>query len=292
MIPIQDFLRYVDLSELHDKICQFRELDFKKLSYQEVQNEISNVITFNTPHGNIAVLTPGSGSYPAGTRFYRVRSIDESDRNIPLKSMNKICDCWEPPSSIVSAGRLNKEKEGLLYTSPMHPHIAVEEMKIKDGQLFSLIVYEALEPVNVTIIGAASNPEGLSKDEILKSRMIQDFLRHEFIRDVGSGTEYLYRISESIAKDYFDLPPDFHDAWCYPSVAKKGGYNTCFRPASRSKLKLCGVQIASITRQNDDYLFHIKMIAKDSGDGQTLSYHAVGSEEQSKIFPEISVAKI
>lgn len=140
MIPIQDFLKHVDISDLHEKICKFRDLDFKKLSYQEVQNEILKVITFDTPYGNISALTPSSGSYPAGTRFYRVRAIDEDDRNLPLRSMSKICDCWEPPSNIVKAGRLNKEKESLLYTSPMQPHIAVEEMKAKDNQLFSLIV--------------------------------------------------------------------------------------------------------------------------------------------------------
>lgn len=291
MIPIQDFLKYVDMSDLHEKICRFRNLDFKKLSYQEVQSEISKVITFGTPHGNISVLTPINGSYPSGTRFYRVRVIDEDDRVLPLKSMSKISDCWEAPNSIIKPGRLNKDKEALLYTSPMHPHIAIDEIKIQDGVLFSLIVYEAIEQVNVTIIGEPTTHEGLSKDEALKSRMIQDFLRHEFIRDVGTGTEYLYRISESIAKDYFDLPPHVQDAWCYPSIAKKGGYNTCFRAESRSKLQLCGVQIASVSRQNDDYLFHIKLIAKDSGDGNTLSYHQIGSEEQLKIFPEISTEK-
>jgi hypothetical protein len=177
----------------------------------------------------------------------------------------------------------------LLYTAPIQPHIAVEELKIEEGQLFSLIVYEAVSQVNVTVIGVSPIVKELSKEETLKTRMIQDFLRHEFIRDVGKGTEYLYRISESIAKDYFDLPPDFQDAWCYPSVAKKGGYNVCFRPKTREKLKLLGVQIAFITRENDDYLFHVKCIAKDSGNGQ-LSYHAIGSEEQIKIFPEIQKA--
>jgi hypothetical protein len=291
MISVQDFLKYVDISDLHEKICKFRELDFKRLTYQEVQGEISRVINFDTPYGNISVLTPSSGSYPAGTRFYRVRAIAEGDRKLPLQSMSKLSDCWEPPSSIVKAGRLNKDNEALLYTSPMHPGIAVEEMKIQDGQLFSLIVYEAVEQVNVTTIGASITPEKLSKDEALKARMIQDFLRHEFIRDVGLGTEFLYRISESIAKDYFDLPPSFQDAWCYPSVAKKGGYNTCFRVGGRSKLRLCGVQIASVSRQSDDYLFQVRLVAIDSGDGNTLSYHQIGSEEQIKVFPEISMAK-
>lgn len=165
-------------------------------------------------------------------------------------------------------------------------------MKIPDGELFSLIVYEALEQINVTIIGAQPNTEGLNAEEVLKSKMIQDFLKHEFIRDVGVGTEYLYRISESITKDYFDLPPDFQDAWCYPSVAKKGHFNVCFRKDNRSKLKLVGSQIASVTRERDDYLFQAKLVTKVGADGESLTYHKIGSDEQRELFPEIMLAEM
>ncbi len=292
MIQVKEFLKYVDISELHDKICAFRELDFKKLDYQEVQNEIAKVISFETPSGSCSHLTPVCASYPSGTRFYRVRNIVEGDTRLPLKSMSTVSDCWEPPSQVVKAGRLNRERESLLYTAPMAPDIAIEELKVVDDQNFSLIVYEALTPIKVTGIGFPPNIEGLSKDEILKLRMIQDFLKHEFVRDVGHGTEYLYRISESITKDYFDLPPDVQDAWCYPSVAKKGGYNVCFRPTAKQKLSLVGVQIAAVRREESGCLFNVKLIAKDSGDGMNLSYHGIGSPEQKTLFPEITAEKI
>jgi hypothetical protein len=227
MIDLKDFLKYVDTSQLHEKICQFRDLDFKRISYEEIQNAISKVINFDTPYENISILTPVNVSYPIGTRFYRVRTIPGSDivlplsdRDLPLKTMCKLSDCWEPPENIVRSGRLNRDNEALLYTSPQAP-VAVEEMKIPNNELFSLIVYEATEKINVTKIGSVPNIEGLNQDEMLKVRVIQDFLRHEFTRDVGSGTEYLYRISESITKDYFDLPPDFQDAWCYHRLQKR-----------------------------------------------------------------------
>lgn len=292
MVDLKDFLKYVDATHLHDKICRFRDLDFKRMSYQEVQLAISDVITFNTPHGVISVLTPMNASYPAGTRFYRVRTLPDDDRKIPLRTMSKVSDCWEPPENIVRAGRLNRDNESLLYTAPISPFVAVEEMKVPDGELFSLIVYEALEQINVTMIGAQPNIEGLDDEEVLKVKMIQDFLKHEFIRDVGIGTEYLYRISESITKDYFDLPPDFQDAWCYPSIAKKGHFNVCFRKDNRSKLKLVGSQIASVAREGDDYLFQAKLVTKVGADGENLTYHQIGSDEQRELFPEIMLAEM
>lgn len=292
MVNLKDFLKHVDVTHLHDKIGRFRDLDFKRMSYQDVQKAIADVITFSTPNGAISVLTPMNASYPAGTRFYRVRALPDDDRKIPLRTMSKVSDCWEPPEHIVKAGRLNRDNEALLYTAPISPFVAVEEMKVPEGELFSLIVYEALEKINVTMIGAQPNTEGLNADEILKSKMIQDFLKHEFIRDVGVGTEYLYRISESITKDYFDLPPDFQDAWCYPSVAKKGHFNVCFRKDKRSKLKLIGSQIASVVREKDDYMFQAKLITKVAADGENLNYHQIDSDEQRELFPEIMLAEM
>jgi hypothetical protein len=282
----------VDIGHLHDKVSKFRDLDFKRMSYKDVQSAISDVITFNTPQGVVSVLMPMNANYPAGTRFYRVRTLPADDRNLPLRTMSKVSDCWEPPENIVSAGRLNRDNESLLYTAPMSPFVAVEEMKIPDDQLFSLIVYEALNQINVTMIGAPPNIEGLDSEEVLKVKMIQDFLKHEFIRDVGVGTEYLYRISESITKDYFDLPPDFQDAWCYPSVAKKGHFNVCFRKEKRSKLRLIGSQIASVVREGDNYLFQAKLVSKVSVDSVNLTYHKIGSEQQQELFPEIIMAEM
>lgn len=284
----KDFLRYVDALELQKRISQFRKRDFKKLSYNDISEAIRNVIVFDTPKGPMSILRPNTARYPAGTKFYRVRTIPADDREIPLRSISKIGDCWEPPAESVGIGRLNKKNEPLLYTSPIDLSIAIEELGIPDDEFFSLIVYEAKENVNVTLIGEPPNTEDFNDNETLKLKMIQDFLRDEFTRDVGVGTEYLYKISECIAKDYFDLPPDFHDAWCYPSIAKKDSFNVAFRPQTRTKLRLVGVQIAKARKlQDGSFLITAYMIAKEMNYSEDLSYFKIGSAEQRELFPEI-----
>ena len=199
------FLPHVDARELHRRISRFRELRFQSMSYADVSEAIFDVITFNTPSGRRGVLQPSIAKYASGTKFYRVRSIPEDDHILPLRSMSKTADCWEPPREIVGIGRLNKEGEPLLYTSPIDPFVAIGELKVPDGERFSLIVYEAVEDVNVAMIGGAVHTDGLDDADALKVEMIQGFLRDEFTRDVGQGTEFLYRISEVIAKGIIAL---------------------------------------------------------------------------------------
>ena len=81
----------------------------------------------------------------------------------------------------------------MLYTSPINPSIAIEEIKIKDGERFCLIVYEAKTAIKVSLIGQWEDLPELNTEENLKMRIISNFLNDEFTRDVGTGTEYLYR---------------------------------------------------------------------------------------------------
>ena len=233
---LKSHLQYIDLLELQGKIDKFRKLNFRNLSYQAVGKAVHDVVLSDTSRGKSCIL-PFSGcpSYPSGTRFYRVRSIPKDDRKLPLKSMSKVSDCWEPPKEIIDIGRLNKAQEPLLYTTPGHPMTAVEELKISDNEFFSLIEYEATQKINVAMIGGDFEYDGLNNDERLKLQMIQDFFCHEFIRDVGKGTEYLYRISEYIAKTFFDFPSELQDAWCYPSITKKEIIMSVFVPKNEKK---------------------------------------------------------
>lgn len=279
MSNLKFFLNHVNIFELQNKISHFRDLDFQKISNQELQSEILKVISFNTPQGAHCVLKPMVTEYPEGTLFYRVRTLQEDNQEPPFKAMSTVADCWEPPESITQAGRLNKANEPLLYTAP-DPLVAMEEMKILDNQLFSLIVYEAINPIKAAVIGERPDTEGLNEVEIIKAMMISDFLKHEFTRDVGYGTEYLYRISEIIAKDYFDFPQEFQDAWCYPSVAKKGDYNVCFKKENRSSLKLLGVHIGSIARGIDETIFFEKWKAIAHEDGTNLVYQQTNPSPQ------------
>ncbi len=287
MYDFRKFLRYVDTTELQEKICEFRKLDFKNLTNSEIHQAIFKVIMFKTPEGDVAELPTSTASYPKETRFYRIRTLSETDRRVPLNSMSLVSDCWAPPSNIVQTGRLNKAGEPLLYTTPCNYSIAVEEMKIREDQLFSLIVYESVDTIKVAHIGIRHTDDNFSKEETLKQNMLQDFLSHEFTRDVGKGTEFLYKISEAIIKDYFDLPPSVQNAWCYPSVAKKNGVNVCFRPDdSKLKLKLIGVLISYAKKVGEDYLLSPKVFAQDSSDGINLNYYVADSVLMNRLFSE------
>lgn len=240
------FLRHVNTRELHSRISRFRKLRFQSMSRADISQAILDVIMFDTPSGPRCVLQPSTATYRSGTKFYRVRAIPEDDHTIPLRSMSKTADCWEPPRQVVAMGRLNKAGEPLLYTSPIDPFVAIGELKVPDRQLFSLIVFEAVEDVQVAMIGGSADIKGLNDADALKVEMIQGFLRDEFTRDVGQGTEFLYQASEVIAKDYFDLPPEIQDAWCYPSIVDQSKFNVAFRPEKRSKLRLIGTEIARV----------------------------------------------
>lgn len=287
---LKEHLSFVDAGKLIDKIRAFRTLPIKTMSKRQIADEISKVLCFETPRGLSAMLTPSMVSYPRGTRFYRVRTLAKDDTTIPLRGMRIEGDAWNPPAQFVKAGRLNIEGESLLYTSPMIPKVAIEEMKIPDNEAFSLIVYESTHDINVTAIGFTQEIASINAEERLKIALIDDFLTHEFSRDVGIGTEYLYKTSETIIKDYFDLPPQVQDAWGYPSVAEKRCVNVCFRPDNaKEKLQLIGVQIATCQRTGDGAWINVKYIASGFDNNGVFQYHAVGSKAQREAFPEITV---
>lgn len=127
-------------------------------------------------------------------------------------------------------------------------------MNVKDDDWFCLIAYKSVKDIKSTLIGIWKDSEELSKEDNLKMRMITNVLKDLFVRDVGKGTEFLYRVSERIAKDYFDLPRQVQDSWCYPSVAAKLGYNVCFRPdVAREVLQIANVQVCSIKHNGNQY---------------------------------------
>ena len=112
------------------------------------------------------------------------------------------------------------------------------------------------------------------------------FLRDEFSRDVGKGTEYLHRVSEKIAKDYYDLPPRVvQDAWAYVSVQDKKKYNVCFRPElAHELLEVNGVMMC---KRNNDRKMQFFCITDGSDVKGKIMFYPMVSDIQKKIFPEL-----
>ncbi|MFK3992947.1 hypothetical protein [Staphylococcus capitis] len=279
-------LESLDEYVLQDKIKNFRKLNIKEMSNEDLNNEILNVLCDRDRGFSYFV---NLATYPKNTEFFRVRTFN---KDIKLNQiMQTSQDFWNPPKSLVrNFGRLNKIGESLLYTTPGDPLICINELKIEPDQVFVLIKYSAINDIKVNIIGGEYNYEKLnikSKKAIFIHEMINNFLREEYSREVGIGTEHLYKTSEIIAKSFFDLPPEeIQDAWAYISTIDKKSYNVCFRPEiAKKKLQLDGAIVASVDVMNNIKCFCVTS-GYDEEDKKTY-FHEIGSDYQKKIFPNI-----
>ena len=291
---IHEFLSRISIEEIVMKREKFNSHDIKKLNDEELFRALMDAISFDVDGSGMkcSFLMPRSVSYLKGTRFYKIRPLDQGDDYMPVKTMSIEQDAWNAPEDKCTLGRLNKDGESLLYTSVQSPNTCVEEMGIKDGERFCLIVYEAQKDIKATLIGIWQDDQSLTKDENLKMRMITNVLRDLFTRDVGKGTEFLYRVSERIAKDYYDLPPESQDAWCYPSVAAKQNYNCCFRPkVAKEVLSLIGIQVCSVSRHDDSYKYRCEYILVWDKDKGGYDYYPVNSPMFHRLFSEIEVGR-
>ena len=277
-------LTSVDPILLMQRISYFRNLSIRTMSDSEIREELLKVLMWNE---RFMYLT-NVRQLPKGTVFFRARKLKSSI--IPISNFKKYSDFWEPPSPAVKEyGRLNKPGESLLYTSLGDPLVPLKEVHINENEWYALINYISKREVKINYIGGEYDYSliGINDEKaILVHELYNDFLRTEFSRDVGKGTEYLYRISEIIAKDYFDLPPvDIQDAWAYSSIHDKKKYNVCYRPEiAHQVLDLKG---AMICKKGPSDMIKVYCVAIPSVDKSSIEYYPLGSEVQKDVFPDI-----
>ncbi len=280
---IQKVLERIDPIKLIQKISNFRKLNIRDMNDQQISEAIFDVLCWD---GYFACYT-NMKTYPAGTSFFRVKKLVGS--NLPNERFGVKQDYWETPSKYLNTyGRLNKPGESLLYVSP-DMSCAIKEMKLKYDEYFAVIKYTAADQIKVNMIGGDFDYDQIgeiSEKAKLVHEIYRNFLCDEFSRDVGKGTEYLYRISEKIAKDHFDLPPRVvQDAWAYTSVQDKTKYNVCFRPEiAHDLLELNG---AMICKKGEDTALKVYCVAVDSDENNNIMFYPVGSDVQKRAFPRI-----
>ena len=278
---IENHLKSVDVMELTNRIKRFRNLNFQSINDNDLRKEILNVLTWD---GRFCYCV-NSKYHPSELPLFRVRKLSGS--KIPIDNFKSLNDMWEPPTSVLTKyGRLNKPKESLLYVA-QDPVTAVKECHIQLGEFYAVIQYIPKENIKLSFIGGDYNysEHGITdKHAILVHEIYNNFLRDEFSRDVGQGTEYLYRISEMIAKDYFDFPPRvIQDAWAYSSIQDKSKYNICFRPEIAHEI--LEVRGAMICKKDTTDNIIVKCVA--SYDEEEMKYYHVGSPVQKELFPHI-----
>lgn len=289
---IESILGHADLDKLKEKIAMFTNLDIKSLSDKELEAQIDEVLSVELT-GGIKVSTTLSeySLFHVGRRFYRVRELEGAD--MPNNRLSDVSAYWNPPSVCVKRyGRLNKPGETLLYTA-LNPYTAMCEANIKTGSPFVLCVYESIRPLRFSWIGGIANYafNGInSRSAIDFLETIRHFLVEEFTRVVPDGDESLYRITEIIAKKYYNSPSD--NGWRYPSIKNNFEDNICFRSEHiKHNLKLVGAIVAIFNESGETDPRKTTMTARyvvvGSNMDKYLPYQSDDGEKyMRKLFPE------
>ena len=207
---------------------------------------------------------------------------------IPLGAVN---DCWSPPPAKARSSRLNRAGESVLYTSADGPKVVLDEIGAKPGDAVSIIVYRVKEPLRLMILGTTRHYAYLNEEQQEKQMCLFAFLSSEFIRPVPPGAEYLYQISQAIAKEHWGIY-DNHDGWQYPSIKSETYHNVCLQPENaRRKLELKGVICATVlSRSGKDLHTYNHFLARPQDDGSLRAVEF--SKEHGCLLPggELTIA--
>lgn len=230
---------------LQHQIQYFQEMDKRQMSQQELFKEIMRALTIDGRY----MLPEKNVRYVKNTDFFRARKLPSNDMN-SLWTWNEH-DYWEVPAKLVkNFGRLNEPNESIFYTS-LNPLQTLNEIRAVDGELVAISRYSNMQELpSVVICPDLSDIEMTEENKIL-ANIRNDFLRVEFTRDVAPGLEHLYRVSNQIVKDNFDLPEEISKAWTYPAIQNKASYNVGMRPAVAHKiLNFCGAVVGKAGTHN------------------------------------------
>lgn len=291
---IESILGHVDINKLKERIHIFKNTDIQSLSAKELEVNIDEVLRIKLD-GGITISTTFSeySLFSIGERFYRVRKLKNTD--MPNSDLKNVSAYWNPPKKYIKHyGRLNKPGESLLYTA-LNPYTAICETDLKAGNPFVLCIYEAIKPLRFSWIGGKADYgfNGIkNKNAIEFLETIRQFLVDEFTRVVPEGQESLYRITETIAKNYYTFPDD--NGWRYPSIKHNFEDNICFHSERiMYNLKLVGAIIAKFNESNETNPREMKMsveyiVVGPNMDSYYLYESEKGEEYMEKLFPEFS----
>ena len=267
VLLVRQYLRQFTVDELRRKIRTFKNLNIRRMQAAAVEAAVLDAITVGSPAS--AVLPVYATNYPKGTRFFRIRRFLDG-----LNPVTTVADCWCPPPDKTTMGRVNREGNPVLYTSPRDPLVAVAEMGAADGDRCMVLQYEATEEIRLGWITDQPAPHleaSFDGDELVKLNMLRDFFVDEFTREVGIGTEHLYITSNIIAESYFNYPNT--GGYCYPTTVRKAGfYNVAFfAGAAKQLLTLSAICECSFYPAGDpsepipQFYFHAKFRVDDNG---------------------------
>lgn len=217
----------VDIIEIQNRIRTFE----RTLNSRMTENEISRGLLhmcdqIRIPETNVM--------WSSSNKFYRARKLNSSNLN-RLREWKKN-DFWGvPEEKVLDYGRLNRPHESVLYLSN-NPLQTLKEIRFDSSKSIPVVIscFQVKKEFYSVLVGGAYRDSVSSEDRnsVAIQNLYIDFFRNEFSKPVGLGTEYLYKLSNAIAKDFYDLPFEFSKAWTYPAVDNVDNisdYNVAFR---------------------------------------------------------------
>ncbi len=223
------------------------------------ESTINSNLTEENMNRKLLQLCEGIGIPESGVtwdktnRLYRARILGSTDLN-ELKKW-KQGDFWGVPKEKISSyGRLNGPHESIFYLSN-EPKQTLKEVRFEQFRNFPIVIscFRIKCSFNSVHIGGAAITDSPGENPIIPivQNLYTDFFRNQFSKPVGKGTEYLYLLSNAIAKDFYDLPYEISKAWTYSAIENHNAFNVAFRSEVASDfLKFGGAIVAKVTGNN------------------------------------------
>lgn len=217
-------------------IEKWRNLDLRKISDSDIDEQLTE---FLESLGVYSITTVHTTPF----KLWRIRKFNYLFKEIE--------ECWEPPKNKAEMGRCSAPGQPVLYVSE-DIETPFEELNVQPYEQVYAIKYNVVEELRVKrivpkeFIAKDSNNNLLyDQESMISYQILREFVRSEFLRPVGEGTEYLYKISSSMCRVWFQSEDS--DGWIYPSVQTPLKNNIALKPESaRKKLKINDVRIVRL----------------------------------------------
>lgn len=214
--------------EVLDAIEEWRSLDLREATISDI---IASMAALRDKL-QFAIVQRLESSPP---KLWRVRRRDFAE------SFDSLSDFWEPPAEEARLNRCNPAGQPILYCSK-DLATALDESRIENGDELLLVKYRATSRLRLSRVVGTFDPNpmtgapALDDSGLLAYRIMREFLRAEFTKPVGIGTEALYKVSVAVCQVW---AASDSDGWIYPSIRSplEGNENLAIAPApARTKL--------------------------------------------------------
>ncbi|MFW2491700.1 hypothetical protein ACN077_24550 [Clostridium chromiireducens] len=232
----EDYFNNLVLDDMQKKISDFYNLDFSKMSDDEIRKAYFNCIL--PQNHNIYNTSVFEIEVPVNEFLYRIRKDIAS-----LDMIKSTSDFWCNPHQKVN--RLNTDNEQILYTST-RLSTAIKETGIEIGEKFLIIKYRVTKPLILIPIQVENRYESEIEDEnYKKAKIINDFINNLMCLTKDKFNE-VYRITNSIKRipPFTNLSTREMDGWLYVSAQDKEMTNIALIfPKVKEKMEVSTTQI-------------------------------------------------